>query len=141
MRTILVPIDGSESSARAVKAAIKACSELGGATLHLLTVHPPIASGNVKRFFSVEALDDFYQDEGRKTLVPAKALLDQAGIAYTDKIAVGPVAQTIAEYAAKNQCDTIIMGTRGLGAMTSFVLGSVATKVLSLVDIPVTLIK
>jgi nucleotide-binding universal stress UspA family protein len=141
MRTILIPVDGSESSARAVKAAIKATNEFGGATLHLLTVHPPIVSGNVKRFFSPEAIQDYYQDEGRNALLPAKALLDEAGLPYTDEVAVGHVAPTIAEYAKKKGCDSIIMGTRGLGSVTGFVLGSVATKVLSLVDIPVTLIK
>ncbi|PLC54323.1 universal stress protein [Pollutimonas nitritireducens] len=141
MRTILVPVDGSESSNRAVKAAIKAAGEFGGATLHIVTVHPPIVSGNVKRFFSIEALNDYYQDEGRNALLSAKALLDEAGVTYTDEIAVGPVAQTIADVAKKKGCDLIIMGTRGLGAVTGFVLGSVATKVLSLVDIPVALIK
>lgn len=141
MRTILIPVDGSESSNRAVKAAIKAAHEFGGATLHLLTVHAPIVSGNVKRFFSIEALDDYYQDEGRNALLPAKAILDEAGVSYSEKIAVGPVAITIADYAKKNECDLIIMGTRGLGSVTGLVLGSVATKVLSLVDIPVALVK
>ncbi|HUG56995.1 MAG TPA: universal stress protein [Candidimonas sp.] len=141
LRTILIPVDGSESSVRAVKAAIKAANEFGGSTLHLLTVHPPIVSGNVKRFFSSEAINDYYQDEGQNALQPAKAILDEAGVAYTEEIAVGPVAQTIADYAKTKECDMIIMGTRGLGAISGFVLGSVTTKVLSLVDIPVALIK
>ncbi|MDS1141574.1 universal stress protein [Pusillimonas sp. SM2304] len=141
MRTILIPVDGSESSGRAVKAAIKAANELGGANLHIITVHPPIVSGNVTRFFSAEAINEYYQDEGRNALLPAKALLDEAGVAYQEKVAIGPVAITIADYAKKNQCDLIIMGTRGLGSVTGLVLGSVTTKVLSLVDIPVTLVK
>jgi nucleotide-binding universal stress UspA family protein len=141
MRTILLPVDGSESSNRAVQAAIKAVNDMGGANLHLVTVHPPIVSGNVKRFFSAEAISDYYQDEGRNALLPAKAMLDEAGLAYQEEIAVGPVAQTIADYAKSKHCDQIIMGTRGLGAVSSFVLGSVATKVLSLVDVPVVLIK
>jgi nucleotide-binding universal stress UspA family protein len=141
MRTILVPVDGSDSSARAVKIAIQAVKELNGATLHLITVHPPIISGNVTRFFSAEAIQDYYDDEGRKALMPAKALLDEAGVPYQEKVAVGPVAQTIADYARKHQCDLIIMGSRGLGSVAGLVLGSITTKVLSLVDVPVTLVK
>lgn len=141
LRTILIPVDGSESSIRAVKAAIKTANEFGGAALHLLTVQPPIVSGNVKRFFSAEAINDYYQDEGKNALLPAKAILDEAGVAYTEEIAVGPVAPTIADYAKSKECDMIIMGTRGLGAVSGFVLGSVTTKVLSLVDMPVALIK
>lgn len=141
MTTILIPVDGSDASLRAVKAAIKAGAKLGNTTLHLLTVQAPIVSGNVTRFFSAEAINDFYQDEGKNALRPAQALLDAAGVSYQEKIAIGPVAQTIAKYASEQDCDLIMMGTRGLGAVGGFVLGSVATKVLNLTDVPVTLIK
>ena len=33
------------------------------------------------------------------------------------------------------------MGTRGLGAVANLMIGSVATKVIHMVDVPVTLIK
>ena len=141
MKAILVPVDGSESATRAVKAAMKALDQVDGAVLHVITVHPPIVSGNVTRFFSAEAIQDYYEDEGRNALLPAKKLLDESGVGYQEKILVGPVAQTVAEYAKKNHCDLIIMGTRGLGTVSGLVLGSVTTKVLSLVDIPVMLIK
>jgi len=141
MTTILIPVDGSDASLRAVKAAIKASGKLGNTTLHLLTVQASIVSGNVTRFFSAEAINDYYQDEGKNALSPAKALLDETGVAYKEKTAVGPVAQTIAKYASEQDCDLIMMGTRGLGAVGGFVLGSVATKVLNLTDVPVTLIK
>ncbi|MCE9642399.1 MAG: universal stress protein, partial [Betaproteobacteria bacterium] len=35
----------------------------------------------------------------------------------------------------------IVMGTRGAGAVANMVLGSVATKVLHLVEVPVLLVK
>jgi nucleotide-binding universal stress UspA family protein len=35
----------------------------------------------------------------------------------------------------------VVMGTRGLGSVHSMVLGSVATKVLHQVEVPVTLVK
>ncbi len=141
MKTILIPVDGSDASVRAAKAAVAAAAEMGGAKLHLITVHPPIISGNVKRFFSAEALNDYYQDEGRNALLPAKTALDEAGVSYEESIEVGPVAQTIADFAKKHQCDHIFMGTRGLGTVTGLVLGSVTIKVLSLVNIPVTLVR
>lgn len=141
MTTILVPVDGSEASLRAVKAAIKASKKLGNTSLHLLTVQQPIVSGNVTRFFTAEAINDYYQDEGRNALLSAKSLLDEAAVPYQEKMLVGPVAQSIAGYAQDQDCDLIMMGTRGLGAVGGFVLGSVATKVLNLTDVPVTLVK
>lgn len=141
MKTILLPVDGSENSTRAVQRAIDLSKESGGAKLLLVTAYPPIASGNVKRYFSPEDIQSFYREEGEKALSPAKALLDKAGVSYDEEVLVGPVAQTIAEYAKKKNADTIIMGTRGLGTVTGMVLGSVTTKVLSLVEIPVLLVK
>jgi len=141
MRTILLPVDGSENSSRAVKRAIEISKEADGAKLLLVTAFPPIVSGNVKSFFSAEEIQSYYQEEGQKALAPAKALLDAEGIEYESEVLVGPVAQTVADYAKKKNVDTIIMGTRGLGTVTGMLLGSVTTKVLSLVDIPVLLVK
>lgn len=141
MKTILLPVDGSENSTRAVQRAIDLSKESGETKLLLVTAYPPIASGNVKRYFSPEDIQSFYREEGEKALSPAKALLDKAGVSYEEEVLVGPVAQTIAEYAKKKNADTIIMGTRGLGTVTGMVLGSVTTKVLSLVEIPVLLVK
>lgn len=141
MKTILLPVDGSENSSRAVQRAIEIFKESGEARLQVITAYPPIVSGNVKSFFSAEDIQSFYQEEGQKALAPAKGLLDAAGIPYEAEVVVGPVAQTIADYAKKKKVDTIVMGTRGLGTVTGLVLGSVTTKVLSLVDIPVLLVK
>lgn len=140
MNTILLPVDGSENSGRAVQRAIELSKDTG-AKLLVVTAFPPIVSGNVKSFFSPEEIQSYYQDEGEKALASAKAKLDAEGIAYEAEVLVGQVAQSIADYAKKKQADTIIMGTRGLGSVTGMLLGSVTTKVLSLVDTPVLLVK
>lgn len=141
MRTILLPVDGSDNSVRAVQRAIELSKETGDAKLLLVTAFAPIVSGNVKRFFSAEEIQAYYQEEGEKALAPAKAVLDAAGVEYESEVLVGPVAQTIADYAKKHKVDNIIMGTRGLGSITGMLLGSVTTKVLNLVDMPVLLVK
>ncbi|MFT0850105.1 universal stress protein [Achromobacter sp. F4_2707] len=141
MRTILLPVDGSDNSVRAVQRAIELSKETGDAKLLLVTAFAPIVSGNVKRFFSADEIQAYYQEEGEKALAPAKAVLDAAGVEYESEVLVGPVAQTIADYAKKHKVDNIIMGTRGLGSITGMLLGSVTTKVLNLVDMPVLLVK
>jgi Universal stress protein UspA and related nucleotide-binding proteins len=141
MKTILLPVDGSENSTRAVQRAIELTNDAADSKLMLVTAYPPIVSGNVKRYFSPDDIHAFYHEEGQKALAPAKALLDKAGVSYEEEVLVGPIAQSIADYAKKMHVDTIIMGTRGLGTVSGLVLGSVTTKVLSLVDIPVLLVK
>jgi len=51
------------------------------------------------------------------------------------------VAETIAEFAVSCGCDQIVMGTRGMGSLEGLLLGSITTKVLHLVRVPVTLVK
>lgn len=50
-------------------------------------------------------------------------------------------AEVLAALADELGCDHIVMGTRGLGAISGIVLGSVTRKVLHLTRIPVTCIK
>ena len=47
----------------------------------------------------------------------------------------------IADSAEREGCDAIVMGTRGMGSIGSLMLGSVATKVVHLTKLPVTLVK
>jgi nucleotide-binding universal stress UspA family protein len=56
-------------------------------------------------------------------------------------VEIGSPAETIAKVAREQGCDGIVMGTRGLGAVSSVLLGSVSSRVLHLSDLPVTLVK
>ena len=51
------------------------------------------------------------------------------------------MAETIAAYSNNCGCDQIIMGTRGMGSLEGLLLGSISTKVLHMVKVPVTLVK
>lgn len=141
MKTILVPVDGSQHAIRALETALSMAKEKEETTLHVINVQAPIVSGNVTQFISARNLAAFYEDEGRKALEPVKPLLDQAGATFTDQVVVGPIAETIVDYARKHGCDHIVMGTRGLGRIGGLLLGSTTIKVISLASVPVTLVK
>jgi nucleotide-binding universal stress UspA family protein len=142
MMKILLPVDGSENSLRAVQHVIAMKEQYSDPIeVHLLNVQLPVASGAVKMFISQQQLNDFYRDEGVAALKDARALLDQAGVSYQHHIGVGDLAGTITSYAKDKQCRQIVIGTRGRGSFAGALLGSVATKVVHLADIPVLLIK
>jgi nucleotide-binding universal stress UspA family protein len=141
MKTILVPVDGSQHSIRALETALAMAREKDEITLHVITVQAPIVSGNITQFISARDLAAFYEDEGRKALEPVRHLLDQAGVAFTEQVLVGQIAETIVDYARRHDCDHIVMGTRGLGRMGGLLLGSTTIKVISLAAVPVTLVK
>jgi nucleotide-binding universal stress UspA family protein len=139
MTTILIPIDGSDSSIHALNTAIK-WGKKSDWTLHILTVQPPLLLGNPALYVAAETIDQYYQDAGNETLNKVKPILEAAGVNYRTAIKTGPVAQEIAAYVEEHKIDQLIMGTRGLGSMTGLLLGSITTKVLSLIKVPVTLV-
>lgn len=141
MKRILVPVDGSDTSMRAVQLALEmAQAQTQRPELCLLNVQAPILSGNVTRFLSAEEIEQFYQDESAKALESAKTLLDGAQYPYRADAKVGLIAPTIDDYISEHACDHVVMGTRGLGAVSRVVLGSVSTRVLATVKVPVTLV-
>ena len=137
---LLVAVDGSPSSLGAVRHAARRARDHPGLELHLLNVQPPMPSA-IASFLSPEALRGYHEDEGRKALAAARAVVDEAGLRAESHIAIGPVAETIVDYAAERGCAEIVMGCRGLGAIPGLLLGSTTTKVLHLSDAVVTLVK
>lgn len=139
---ILIPVDGSEAALRAVDQVIKTAHQyVGGVEAHLLNVQLPILSGNVRVFISQDKIDAYYHDEGMIALKAAKEKLDSVGISCHVHIGVGNVAETILRFAKENRCDQICMGTSGMGAISGLFLGSVATRLIHLTEIPVLLVR
>ena len=141
MPRILLPVDGSENSLRAVRDVVSKHDWYQKPfEVRLLNVQLPIASGLVKSFISGSQLDGFYRDQGLGALAQARAILDDAGVPYHHHIGVGELANTILDYAKDKNTDLIIMGTHGRGAIKGALLGSVASQVLNQAGIPVLLV-
>lgn len=139
MLRVLIPIDGSENSLRAVRFLIrKAPLYKDPLELHLLNVQH--AFPGTIRGVHKEA-EQFHHDEGLKALAAACRLLDDAGVKYVFHISVGEAAEVIAHFTGDKKIEQIVMSTRGAGAVANMLLGSVATKVLHLVEVPVLLVK
>ncbi len=141
MQRILVPVDGSPSADHAVTHVI-ALSKMGlDVDVHLFHVQPPLVSRDVPDISKPGLTERLGLDAADPAFASAKRLLDEAGVRYSTRTEMDDPAQQIALYAEVHGCSEIVMGTRGLGPIKSLVMGSVATKVLHLVKIPVTLVK
>ena len=141
MTKILIPVDGSEASRRAVNWVIGRIQAGSPLDVELLNIQPEIVSGHARAFLSRDDIQAYMKDEAEKALAPCRALLDQHKIPYRDSFTGGHAPEAIAKYTKANGIDQIVMGTRGLGSIRGMLLGSVATGVLHLVDVPVTLVK
>jgi nucleotide-binding universal stress UspA family protein len=138
---ILLPVDGSGPSDRAVQHLISTVDGCTDREIYLINIQTPIDAPELLGHMPASEIEAMQETRGGDTLVSARALLDQAGIPYVVAVLVGPVAETIVDYARKNGCEKIVMGTRGLGALGSVLLGSVTSRLMSLTDLPVTLVK
>ena len=139
MLRVLIPIDGSENSLRTVGFVIeKAPLYREPLEIHLLNVQRPFP-GTI--MMVGEEGRKFHRDEGIKALAGARKLLDGALVKYAHHIGVGDFTETIAQYVRDKEIDQVVMGTRGASAVANMLLGSVTTKVLHLVEVPVLLVK
>lgn len=143
MPTILLAVDGSVHSQRAARTLIRnAAWYRAPVQVLLLNVHLPVPEvRGLHQLVTREALLRFYKDEGDAALKTCKRLLDRAKVPYRAEVDVGPIAETIAKRAKQARCDMIYMGTRGMTAVESLLLGSVAIKVLHLSTVPVVLVR
>jgi nucleotide-binding universal stress UspA family protein len=141
MKRILIPVDGSQPAIHAVQAMLTARTYDPVERVDLLSVQIPLKSGKIGRGLSQAEIDAYYQDEGHAALEEASRLLSQAGVPFEARVEVGAAADTIARIADETGADEIYMGSRGLGSVSSLFMGSVATRVLHLTELPVTLVK
>jgi YjbE family integral membrane protein len=142
LQRVLLAVDGSETSARAVRQVIgmrEGLRDPDSLELHVLNVQRPV-SGDVSSFIASKSLQDYYQELGDEALAPSAAQLDAAGARYTPQRRIGAPGATIAEEAEKLSCDLIVMGTKGVGAAASL-LGSVAQAAIERSTVPVLLVK
>ena len=144
MHRILVAVDGSQRSERAVSyliGLIKDGGLLGGRTeIHLLNVVPELPL-RISTSMNSEELDRYYQDRSAPDCRAAMLLLDKEGVTYVRHTRIGNAAYNIVACARETHCDSILMGTHGAGRVSDILLGSVTTKVIQLTEIPVSLVK
>lgn len=139
---ILLPVDGSENSMRAIEHTLNIAKKHSEAKVTLLTVACiPLFRTYDYNLVSLEDLHKKCISSWRPVLEEAQKMFVDAGLEVEDIIISGDPADVIIQYVEENQMDRLVMGSRGLGGFKGLILGSVAYKVLSKVSIPVTIIK
>lgn len=124
---VLVPVDGSDCSLRAVAFAVE-FAERYDATLHL--VHFSDAETD-----ATEAV----LEQAREALDGAEASVEVA-LADLDLGTAAQVGKAILEYAETEGMDHVVMGHHGAGRVERIMLGSAAETVVRGETVPVTVV-
>jgi nucleotide-binding universal stress UspA family protein len=137
---ILVPVDFSAPSDRALRYATTLADRFG-ATIELLhVVEDPFVSGawNAEVYVpNVAELLNRLIVTAREQLEESKALVADKGIGVDTTVITGRPAQSIVDHAATERFDLIVLGTHGRTGLSHALLGSVAERVVRKAPCPV----
>ena len=86
-------------------------------------------------------LQAHYADESEAVFKPIRAFFKKQKIEARFVAKVGHAAVTIAAVAAKGQCDLVMMGSHGHGALGQLVMGSVATQEMAHCTTPMLIVR
>ena len=139
---LLLASDGSDYALRAAEAAAVMAKAHGCSVtvLHVFTmpVMQMAATGIEVDPGAVNAYVEEVQDSvARRT----GRVLEDAGVPYDTLTEVGQPAEVIVRIAEDDGYDLIVLGSRGMTALKSFLLGSVSDKVCHHAHCPVLIVK
>ncbi len=142
MLKILIAIDGSEPANRAIEAVGKMARSSLQLEATLLCVSPePVFYGNYTQG-TIQRIEEDQKKHQNALLSQATSLARAQSLNLAEPLrAYGVIANEIVRLALEAQVDQIAMGTRGMGAVGSMLLGSVAQRVIHLSPVPVLLVK
>lgn len=134
LENILVAIDGSPASTKALDMAIE-LSQKFGSRIHLLHVvrsmQVPLTPGLMDEYEKLERQrHDLLKGAGESSLNQAKRAAESKGVDVVETgIGSGDPATAIIDHAKKHAIDLIVLGSRGLGRVEGMLMGSVSRKV------------
>ncbi len=139
---ILVPVDGSEHSLSALDFAVEMQKKFNSELMVLCVYrhHSPLDASMymVKPANSPENLDEAMREHAQGVVEEAKKHAAELGASEPRGfIKSGQPARTIINFADDKNVRLIVLGSRGLGDVEGFLLGSVSHKVTSLARCPV----
>jgi nucleotide-binding universal stress UspA family protein len=141
MKKILVATDGAPSALHAIELALELAAE-HDSTLVFVYVAPstevlPVSGIGMAPVSVPHELDE----HDRAPLEEALRMADEHDVAATTKLLAGDPAHEIVTYADLVDADLIVVGSRGRGALTGAILGSVSRGVMHGAKRPVLIVR
>ncbi len=140
-KSILAAFDGSEKS----EAALRKSADLAilcGAELTVLTLHRhhSVLEGSmfVTNAEQPDNIDEIMRNHAKDVAEYGASIARKIGCENIRAfVKGGPTARTIISFSQEHGNDLIVLGSRGLGSIEGYLLGSVSHKVTSLSECPV----
>ncbi|WP_433623167.1 universal stress protein [Halomicrococcus sp. NG-SE-24] len=140
-KRVLVPIDGSRQSTKALEHAL---TEFEDAEIEVLNVIDPIDVGYSSTVGMPGYSEEWYEESkenAERLFEEAQELADEHGVTLSTATELGRPSQVIVEFADENDLDQIVMGSHGRSGVSRILLGSVAETVVRRSPVPVTVVR
>jgi nucleotide-binding universal stress UspA family protein len=136
---ILVAVDGSENSEKALDTAINLAAELKDQLLIVTAVDISHLYGEGV-VVPQESMDSVYS-KAHEILNKAKSKAENEKVSCITEVLEGEPSRSILDYSTTNGAGLIVTGSRGLSAAKRIFLGSVSTRIVQESSIPVLVVK
>lgn len=124
---ILVPIDESENSKRAIKTAVRLAKLTNGkiTLMHVYPIGTSIVTSSRQHYY------ELLKEECRKKLENGKLIAHQEGLDVETLMRGGEPVEQILGVAKDGKFDLIVIGARGIGKLSAILLGSVSQGIVN----------
>lgn len=138
MKRIVVGVDGSPGSKRALAWAVGEARARGAELVAVHAWHPQYSAGYP--FSGVQYEPELYESSARELLHDEVAAADTAGLVYPveARLVEGGAATALVE--AGRDADLLVVGSRGHGGFVGLLLGSVSNQVAHHATCPVVIV-
>ena len=136
MLKILVPVNGSDCSLKAVDEAIRAAQESRDAVIQLVNVQP-LFPRYVSRFLSRGQTEAMRQDRAGRAFDAAQRRVENAGVRCTTHMLRGRIVESVVGFAARQGIDEIVVGTSPIRGMARLLKQPIADRLIKTSNVPV----
>ena len=140
---ILVPVDGSETSTKAVVKAVGLAKAFGSVVTVLYVIDPyPFTGVGADFAYGQAQYLSAATAEANQALDEAKKVFEEAGVQVNTLLGEGhAVHEGIGRVLSSVDADLIVMGSHGRRGLEKLMLGSVTQRVLGVVHVPVLVVR
>ena len=138
IKTILVALDGSQLSWKALEFACDIARKYGA---KLVMLHAYHSTSDLRGSEVFDQMVAKRKRAGEEVLNEAHQRLASDPLEFEDDLLEGPAADAIVSAAEVRKVDLVVMGTRGMGSLKGMIFGSVSTKVTHYAPCPVLVVR
>jgi nucleotide-binding universal stress UspA family protein len=140
IKRILVAVDGSEPSLKAVRMAAETAARFN-AKLTLVHVVPKLLLPPDVYGLTIAAVEKEHRAYAEQIIEQARAEAERPGVEVSSTVLFGSPAESIAEEAAAPDVGLVAVGSSGHGAVARVFLGSVSDRLVHISPKPVLVVR